>query len=712
MGIEKLVSHDEVGRSIGGSDMRFRRIFNGLSGVFVALSPDPTFTILAVSDGFVKASKKSRGDLIGRSLMKAFPDNPEDPLATGETHLRESLERVLRTREPDTMPVQRYDVERPAEEGGGFEERHWTPVNFPVFAPNGELDCIVQQVVDVTDFVRKRVTSLESEIYRHSMEIDRANRLLREKNEALLASERRIKAVEQKYRALVDAAPDALVVTDRRGGIELVNQRMEEMFGYPSQDLLGRPIEMLIPARFRESHVKKHTLFLSHPSTRTMGKSRDLFGLRRDGTEFPVDVALSPLDTDRGTIFTASVRDITQRRALENQRDFQVRAGKLLADSLDYEAIFETLTRLLVPDYADGCHVFVIDADGTPRAWQSDTPDGFSKGVIEAVRTGETTIVPSDSALGSHCIVPLMAHGRKLGAFVLRHHRSGRRYGAGDREFLVAFAERAALSVDKARLYKEAKDAIQTREDVLAIVSHDLKNPLSVININVQLLREMRSRVEGEQERFLKSLSYIERASEVMLRLVQSVLDFAKIQSGTFAITRGSARIDSLLSYVAEQFRPLADERGVELAVRFDQGLNEIDCDLIRIQQVLSNLIGNSLKFTPKGGRIVVSAKRADGNAEFSIVDTGKGIAPEHLSHLFERYWQPKESMGLGSGLGLSIAKGIVEAHRGRIRVESEVGKGSRFTFTLPLGTNYPKAVKLCPPLKQEANERPMEPRA
>lgn len=233
--------------------------------------------------------------------------------------------------------------------------------------------------------------------------------------------------------------------------------------------------------------------------------------------------------------------------------------------------------------------------------------------------------------------------------------------------------------MELSRLYADARDAIDAREEVLKIVSHDLRNPLHTIAMSAELLLE--SDMPGEQRD--RQLAIIRRAGERMNRLVQDLLDVAKLEAGRLSISRRAVRVSSLLSEAEEMLRPLAEEHGIRFTADGETATGWLQVDAGRVQQALGNLVGNAIKFTPRGGRITVRAESVNGAIRFSVSDSGTGIPQEQLSHIFGPFWQAHPADRRGIGLGLAITKAIVEAHGGRIWVESHVGAGTTFYFTL-----------------------------
>ena len=223
-----------------------------------------------------------------------------------------------------------------------------------------------------------------------------------------------------------------------------------------------------------------------------------------------------------------------------------------------------------------------------------------------------------------------------------------------------------------------AESAMRAKEEVLAIVSHDLRNPMSAILASSGMIAK---RAGSDVQ---KQIEVIERSVARMQKLVSDLLEEVRIEAGQLGLDRREHEIVAFVTQAVEAMKPVAGLKSQELSCRHPSEPCRVMCDVERIFQVLSNLLGNALAFTPVGGHIAISAEQHDGEVRFSVSDDGPGIAPEQLPNIFNRYWQANHTRA-GVGLGLSIAKGIIHAHGGRIWVESEVGRGTTFHFTLPL---------------------------
>jgi signal transduction histidine kinase len=291
---------------------------------------------------------------------------------------------------------------------------------------------------------------------------------------------------------------------------------------------------------------------------------------------------------------------------------------------------------------------------------------------------------------------PLLAGARLLGALHV-----GKTAAHGFREedlvLLRVVAERAAVAVERAelyeaaraaaslnaRLYEESQRALLARDDLLAIVSHDLRNPLGSIVLNASVLERLLP--AGTCDAARRQLKMVQRSAERMNRLVGSLLDAESFEAGAFRLELGPVPAARLIEEAVEGMADLAEARGVELRAAPAPGVGEVRCDRERVLQVFSNLLGNAIRFSPAGAAVDVGGARDGDEVRFRVRDRGPGIAPEHRERIFERHFQGRRGPGSGLGLGLYIAHGIVVSHGGRIWCEAAEGGGTTFVFTLPV---------------------------
>jgi PAS domain S-box-containing protein len=537
---------------------------------------------------------------------------------------------------------------------------------------------------------------------------------------------------------LFEAAPDGLVLLDHEDRVMDVNGEWVRLFGWQPREAAGRTInELIVPPALSAEGQQLTARVIA-------GEKAELETVRqgRDGRQVEVHVTGTPVFADGRQVGTWGIyRDISRRRAAERMRAellererrareeaqaaerraaFLAEVGTLLSATFDYETGFRQLARLAVPVLADYCLIDEAEPDGGTRrvavahadpaaearllADVRNPPDADPerRPVLRVVQTGEPILVPevtpalveklahderhrerwlaSPSPPRSFIIVPLTARGRTLGAITLVSTQPGRRFGPAELGVAQEVARRAALTIDNARLYREARAALRARDSVLGVVSHDLRNPLTAILLNVDaalasgaLPRAAREAMEG-----------VVNSAQAMDRMIQDLLDVARMEGGQLRLDPAPRAPAELVGEALGLMEPLAEERGIRLTASVDD-CPAVRADRDRVLQVFSNLVGNALKFTPAGGTVTVGAAPEADGVRFWVRDTGPGIAPEDVDRLWEPFWQAEGTdLRSGAGLGLPIARGIVEAHGGRVGVESELRVGTTFWFTLP----------------------------
>ena len=535
---------------------------------------------------------------------------------------------------------------------------------------------------------------------------------------------------------LFEASPEAIALLDGDDRVIDVNGEFTRMFGHTAAEAKGSPINALIVPPSQRAEGDQLTARVVSGQRVEMETTR----VRRDGTPLDVHVTGTPVFVGgRQVAIWAIYRDITRGKAnerarselLEREREARAAAeaagrrasfladvGTLLGASFDYGSSYRELARLAVPELADYCLIDVVEPDGGTRrvavAHHDPVREGFllhdavnphdadpeRRPVLRVVRTGEPLLVPEftpemqerlshderhresfrRSELRSFIIVPLTARGRTLGAITLAMSDSGRRYAAADLAVAQDMARRAALAIDNARLYREAQEAVRARDSVLGVVSHDLRNPLTAVLLNADAI--LQDQTLSLPPWAADGLGMIVRSAESMEHLIRDLLDVARIESGQLRVSARPHDPGRLVLDATDLFTPLAEERGVHLVGIPPERAPLVRADRDRALQVFSNLVGNALKFTPPDGVVTVGAAAEDGAVRFWVRDTGPGIPESEFPFLFDRFWQGSGRRE-GAGLGLPIARGIVEAHGGRVWVESELGVGTTFHFTL-----------------------------
>jgi len=516
---------------------------------------------------------------------------------------------------------------------------------------------------------------------------------------------------------IVTISADAIICVDQSQKIIFFNEGAETIFGYKADEIMYQPLERLIPDRYRSTHANQVRQFgASEMRARRMGERGQILGLRRNGEEFPAEAAISHLGSGSDTVYSVVLRDVTERRRAHETQEILAQAGERLASSLGADETLRNVSRIAVPRLADACIVHsyhggqfhgvaVAHIDSQREAElqkrRSEHPIDImgDHPVAEVIRSGQTSswtrsdesgrgniadelddIFDAPPAAG--IISPLVARGQLLGVMAL--YRQQGSYGNNDLFLAEELARRAALAVDNARLYDQVNAGIQARDDMIGIVSHDLRNPVNAVRMLTGVMLD-RQGDDPLPPQVAEYASVIRQATEQMDELIRDLLDVTRIEAGRLAVKREKENTEELLSDALRTLAPVAAQKSIALRLKAPDDLPDVMADRERIAQALSNLIGNAVKFSPSHGEIIVRVAVLETELVISVSDVGQGMTPEQLAHAFDRFWQSSRTDRQGAGLGLAITKGIVEAHGGRIWAESSPGSGSTFYFTLPI---------------------------
>lgn len=390
-------------------------------------------------------------------------------------------------------------------------------------------------------------------------------------------------------------------------------------------------------------------------------------------TTVVIPVALAPL------LVTAVALDRADEALAARLRHQRVLAevGAALATTVDLrEAAARLAAAVLTAMGAEGCIVEVRDGEAWWRASARPGTDGGPP-VVRATSQAE----PATERIARSLVQPLALGARTLGRLTVVPGPVPR---PEDAALVEDIAPRASLALENARLHQTAARAVQARDEVLGIVAHDLRSPLNVVRLAAETLALTERGPDGETVR-RKATTMIERSITRAGRLIEDLLEITRIEGGVIALAREPLAPERVLREAVDAQRLGADEASIAITLDLPSSLPSVWADEARVLQVLSNLLANAVKFTPGGGRVRVAAERCGDEVRFSVSDSGPGIGADDLTHLFDRFWQASRRDRRGAGLGLSIAKGIVEAHGGRIWAESALGEGSTFSFTLPV---------------------------
>jgi PAS domain S-box-containing protein len=520
---------------------------------------------------------------------------------------------------------------------------------------------------------------------------------------------------------IVTISADAIICVDDSQTIIFFNEGAESIFGYPADEVMGQKLEKLIPERYRATHSSHvHTFGRSGIRARKMGERGQILGLRKNGEEFPAEAAISHLGPEGRQVFSVVLRDVTDRRRAHETQRLLAEAGETLASSLGHDETLRNVARLAVPVLADACIVNAFHGDrfhgiavahvDPSRVTEIERERlehpidlGGRHPVAEVIRTqrpiswsSADDISPDNESVradlnyifgrlpSAAIITPLIARGQLLG--VIGFYRERGRYESNDFFLAEELGRRAALAIDNARLHDLVRAGVQARDDMIGIVSHDLRNPVNAVKMLTGVMLDRQQEVPLPAE-MVDYASVIRQAAEQMDGLISDLLDVTRVEAGRLAVDLKRENTEELLSDALRTLAPVTSQKSITLRLNSPDDLPDVMADRERIGQAISNLVGNAVKFSPAGGEIIVRVAVLDQEILFSVSDKGKGMNPEQLSHAFDRFWQSSRTDRQGAGLGLAITKGIIEAHGGRIWAESTPDAGSTFYFTLPTAT-------------------------
>ncbi|MEX2110277.1 MAG: PAS domain-containing sensor histidine kinase [Gemmatimonadaceae bacterium] len=517
---------------------------------------------------------------------------------------------------------------------------------------------------------------------------------------------------------IVEIAADAVICMDAFQRITFFNKGAEAIFGWTPQEIIGQRIETLIPERYRANHARQVAEFgRSAVKARRMGERREIAGLRKGGEEFPAEAAISQVHQGDTVVYSVVLRDVTIRKRFEQRQKFLADAGEKMASSFGSTETLTQAARLAIPVIAEGCILENRVGNGFLAGATAHVDPGI-EATLEAVSEAGVRIPPpghplteilqrkapvllqSDAATRlldasvnpayldavramnphSALFLPLVAREQLIGALSLFRAKGG--FDGDDLAFAEDLARLTALALDNARLHDTVRASLRARDEMVGVVSHDLRNPVAAVKmLSRALLRA--PQVDGTSAQ--ESIELIAQAAAHMDVLIRDLLDVNRLDTGKLVISAVAVEPSVMLTDSLQTLRPLVEEKNIGLDVQIESRLPKVMADPERIQQTLSNLVGNAIKFSPAGSKIVVLARKHAEEIIISVIDKGRGIATEHLPRVFDRYWQSSRTDRQGAGLGLTISKGIVEAHGGRIWLESVPGQGTTASFTLPL---------------------------
>lgn len=552
------------------------------------------------------------------------------------------------------------------------------------------------------------------------LERKRAEEALRVSEEELRQRVNELIDAEERIRSVINTAMDAIITIDDRGVMQTFNPTAERLFGRSAEEVIGRHVRILIPESNQREYEGYVTDFLQSGEARIFGNGREVRGLRSDGTTVPIELAISEFHLKGKRYFTGTLHDITDRKRTESTLRFLADASKLLSQLVDYRETLQQVARLAVPDFADWCSVDMIAADGALerlavahfdptklarieefyrlRPHPSDAPFGPSR----VVRTGRSeweaditadmlrsVVVDEESQEffrelnpRSYLCVPLTSQDKTLGAISFVLTQPGRRYNADDRAVAEDLARRAVIALENARLYQQIREADHRKDEFLAMLAHELRNPLAPIRSGLDILS-----LQATAPR--ETLEIMQRQVEHLVRLVDDLLDVSRFIRGKVELRKKTVALSEIIAQAIDVVEPLAAVEDKTVSVAMPTEPIWLDADRVRIVQVLENLLHNAVKYSDCGARIELHAERRGDEAVIRVRDNGIGIDAELLPKVFELFTQSTRTLDRaqgGLGIGLTLVRNLVRLHGGTVTAHSDgVGHGSEFVVCLPL---------------------------
>ncbi len=485
------------------------------------------------------------------------------------------------------------------------------------------------------------------------------------------------------YRELVDAAPDGVVVCDATGTILLVNAQGARMFGYAASELIGRPVDVLVPLSVRDHHRHHVSRYTGTPKLREMGSGLELFGTRKDGSEFPIEISLSPIKTDGGLLVTAGIRDITERKHLAAESR---RAHGYLSSAIesvkDAFALFDERDRvMMVNSTARELLGRDLGSAIVGRAFGEVLRAAIAGGAFDFSTESKERLLARWLAYHQNPTGTLDVRAG-TGRYLRVHERKTAERGT---VLTIADVTDDVQAAEELRAAREtAESASAAKSEFLSSMSHELRTPLNAILGFAQLLE--RDRKNPLDTRQLQRLQHVLRGGEHLLRLIDDVLDLAKIEAGGITVSLEAVELAPVVTEVLDTLGPMAERAQVTLVRPALTVGPTVVADRTRLAQILMNFGSNAIKYGKEGGRVELVIEAGPARTRVSVIDDGIGIPAAKQERIFEPFQRAGQEAGPieGTGIGLTISKRLAELMRGGVGFASVEGQGSRFWIDIP----------------------------
>ncbi len=498
--------------------------------------------------------------------------------------------------------------------------------------------------------------------------------------------EEALRASEERFRRLMESNIIGVLVV-QSGIITEANDVFLKMIGSTRDDLVSKQLRWrdMTPQEYEQLDANaRHEI-----TADGVFASYEKEFIRKDGGRVPVLIGGVATRNDPVETLCLAV-DLSERRRAENRMRNLVECGKILASSLECEKTFPELAEYLASKVADSCVIFMKDEDETlvRMAAAQRTPISASRledPEMEAIGRIMSTAKPETVPLPTSCVLmPIIARNEVAGVLAVASSKPTA-FDSDDLHFFSVIARRAGLALDNSHLYHDAQRANRLKDEFVAIVSHELRTPLTPILGGVYMLRSE----PDDPKVFVRALELIERNAKTQVKIVDDLLDISRALSGKLRLNMEPVDLATIIQDAAETVQPAREAKNIQIDLQLGTLEGIVSGDADRLQQVVWNLLANSVKFTPNGGRILVKLSQVQSHAEIGVLDTGIGIEAEFLPYVFERFRQADASrtrLHGGLGLGLAIVRHLVESHGGTVHAHSSGGEqGSTFIVKLPL---------------------------